>query len=161
MPAGSNNTGRKIPKIPGSTAVAIDTNSTRAQITMRRCTRSSAFTSDPSGNGMAARTAAPIRCQRLHQEYKMATQPQNHRASTRAGNTPAALEPAVDVTIAETKPCSTTKGWLACCTTDVICETRCGVALGHAKWFPALTSKAKGTRNFTDAASHNAYRTCA
>jgi hypothetical protein len=55
----------------------------------------------------------------------------------------------------------TLKGWLACSITYDRPDGVIADAARRPKWLPKSTSREKGTKNFTDAASQTQYRVCA
>src|SRR5579884_3505574 len=132
MPAGSNRTGRKMPKMPGSIRDIEERTRTGASL----------------GTGVAQRTAARVRSQDRPLRASTTRKPQSQSPNRMAGiGFEAVAGAGVDAQSAKVN------GWPICATDAGMVGRATGVASGHRNRPPMATNKENGTRNFNDAIS--------
>src|SRR4029079_5175294 len=147
-PSGKSRTGRRIPKTPGSILAG--------DVTIR------VFAEFPvASNGSAFRTTRAICSHRRDHMSNTATAPMNHADAKMKWKEWASTGVTVAAGCSETETGDTPNGWL-------ICRTTTGTSIGatdrtgcHCNIPPNPTKSENGRRNFTDAISHNRYRTTA
>src|SRR5579862_5275634 len=140
IPCGNSRTGRNIPNTPGSRSTSEDFTGTGS----------------PRSIACALRTSACIRVHRRPHFIPTATNPAAHASSNNSGIRFVLAAAVSRVAINGAVP---PNGWATCSIT--IGSEGSGDAALQLTWFPTATSRAKGTKNFIDAANHTQYRVCA
>src|SRR5208283_1104438 len=154
IPLGHNNTGRAMPKIPGSRVVRDNRSSSGSWIPTIRSNWRIASASRPAVIGAAWRIIAEIRRQRRYHPKRTTKNPQSQGATRIIGRIWRRLAVAVaevgrgiiDIVV-------WSKGWLTSCIATYKLALVGAEERNHDRWLPRKTSRAKGMRNFSEAAN--------